>query len=88
MKREYQFQKIGFGSFPIKYARDLIKIGDRNKVYDHQSHPNTSYNSETIEGQAQMVGNYANFKAGGNVINATQAKQIEARLKGTGLFGL
>jgi hypothetical protein len=83
-----QFQQRGFANFFGRYAKDLATIGDRNKVYDYQSRPNNSYSRETLEGQAQMVGDYANYKAGGNVINATQAKQIEARLKGTGLFGL
>jgi Domain of unknown function (DUF4157) len=83
-----QFQQRGFTNFFGRYAKDLATIGDRNKLYDYQSRPNNSYGRETLEGQAQMVGDYANYKAGGNVINATQAKQIEARLKGTGLFGL
>ena len=84
----YQFQKMGFASFAAKYASDLINIGDRNKVYDYKSRPNTTFKTDTIEGQAQMVGDYANFKAGGNKITAADAKDIERRLKGTGIFGL
>jgi hypothetical protein len=83
----YQFQKMGFGKFFAKYASDLVNIGDRNKVYDYKSRLNTTYNSETIEGQAQMFGDYANLKAGGNRVNAAQAKDIENRLRGTGIFG-
>lgn len=83
----YQFQKMGFGSFFGKYAKDLVTIGNRDSAYDYQSRPNTTYKTETIEGQAQMVGDYANFRAGGIDIGAKTAKDIENRLKGTGIFG-
>lgn len=46
-----QFQDMGFGSFFGKYAGDLASIGDRNKLYDYASR-NTTYATETIEGQA------------------------------------
>jgi Domain of unknown function (DUF4157) len=84
----YQFQKMGFGSFAAKYAKDLINIGDRNRVYVYNSRPNTTYKTETLEGQAQMVGDYARYKAGDTRFSAERIKNIENRLKGTGLFGL
>jgi Domain of unknown function (DUF4157) len=85
----HQFQKMGFGSFGVKYAKDLINIGDRNKVYDYRSRPNTTFRTETLEGQAQMVGDYARYRAGDKGrTNDTQARDIERRLQGTGLFGL
>jgi hypothetical protein len=83
----YQFQKMGFGSFFGKYANDLINIGDRNKIYDYNSRPNTTYKTETLEGQAKMVGDYAYYRAGGDKISTTQARDIENRLKWTGIFG-
>jgi hypothetical protein len=83
-----QYQKMGFGSFFAKYATDLVTAKDRNKVYDYQSRPNTTFKTETIEGQAQMVGDYAEYKAGGTNLNAAEVKDVERRLKGTGLFGL
>ncbi len=83
-----QYQQMGFGSFFAKYGADLVKIGDRNKVYDYQSRPDTTFATETIEGQAQMVGDYARYKAGGNNLTPDQVKDIERRLKGTGIFGL
>jgi hypothetical protein len=82
-----QFQQRGFGNFFGRYAKDLATIGDRNKLYDYASRPNTTYKTETLEGQAQMVGDYAQYKAGGKDISAAQAKDIENRLKGTGIFG-
>jgi hypothetical protein len=84
----YQFQKMGFGSFFGKYAKDLVTIGDRNKIYDYNSRPNTTYKTETLEGQAQMVGDYARYKAGDTSFSAQRIQNIENRLKGTGLFGL
>jgi Domain of unknown function (DUF4157) len=84
----YQFQKMGFGSFFGKYAKDLVNIGDRNKIYDYNSRPNTTYKTETLEGQAQMVGDYARYKAGDTSFSAQRIQNIENRLKGTGLFGL
>jgi Domain of unknown function (DUF4157) len=83
-----QFQQRGFANFFGRYAKDLATIGDRNKVYDYASRPNTTYKTETLEGQAKMVGDYANFKAGGSVLTAAEAKDVERRLKGTGIFGL
>ena len=83
-----QYQEMGFGSFFAKYAKDLATIGDRNKVYDYQSRPNTTFATETIEGQAQMVGDYARYKAGGNNLTPDQVRDIERRLRGTGIFGL
>lgn len=83
-----QYQDMGFGSFFIKYARDLKNIGNRDDVYRYETRPNTTYKTETLEGQAQMIGDYARYKAGDTNISATQAKDIENRLKGTGFFGL
>jgi hypothetical protein len=82
-----QYQDMGFGSFFIKYAKDLKNIGNRDDVYRYETRPNTTYKTETIEGQAAMVGDYARYKAGDNNISAAQAKDIENRLKGTGIFG-
>lgn len=83
-----QYQDLGFGSFFTKYAKDLKDIGDRDEVYRYETRPNTTYRTETLEGQAQMVGDYARYLAGDKNITAEQARDIENRLKGTGLFGL
>ncbi len=83
-----QFQQLGFGSFAGKYAQDLINAGgNRDVPYDYGSRT-THFRSETIEGQAQMVGDYAQHKAGGGNLNATQVAELERRLAGTGVFGL
>jgi Domain of unknown function (DUF4157) len=83
-----QYQDLGFGSFGAKYARDLASVGgDPNKAYRYETR-NTTFKTETLEGQAQMVGDYAEYKAGGKNLTAAQVKDVENRLKGTGFFGL
>jgi hypothetical protein len=83
-----QYQDLGFGSFGAKYARDLASVGgDPNKAYRYETR-NTTFKTETLEGQAQMVGDYAEHKAGDKNLMPAQAKDVENRLKGTGFFGL
>lgn len=83
-----QYQDLGFGSLGVKYAKDLASVGgDPNKVYRYETR-NTTFKTKTLEGQAQMVGNYAEYKAGGNNLSAAQVKDVENRLKGAGFFGL
>jgi hypothetical protein len=83
-----QYQQLGFGSFFAKYARDLYNIGDRNKVYDYQSRPNTTFKTETLEGQAQMAGDYAKYLSGGKMNKDFNPADVANRLQGTGIFGL
>lgn len=82
-----QYQQMGFGRFFAKYAQDLVVIGNADQLYKYQDRPSTTYRTETLEGQAQMVGHYANYKAGGKM-TAAKVQDIENRLRGTGLFGL
>lgn len=82
-----QYQQLGFGGFFAKYAGDLVSIGDRNKVYDYNSRGG-NFGAETIEGQAQMVGDYAGYKAGEVKLSPAQVASVERKLAGTGLFGL
>lgn len=82
-----QYQQMGFGSFAAKYAHDLASTGDRHKVYDYRSRAG-NFQSETIEGQAEMVGDYAGCKAGQHDLTPADVAAIERKLRGTGLFGL
>ena len=81
-----QFQTMGFGSFFGKYAQDLATIGDRNKLYDYGAR-STSFGGETIEGQAEMVGDLAGYRAGEVKLTPAQAQDVERRLTGTGILG-
>jgi hypothetical protein len=83
-----QFQQRGFGNFFAKYASDLVRNGGRNEVYRYENRPNTTYNTETLEGQAAMVGDYARYLKDNTTALPTSAQDLEARMRGTGLFGL
>lgn len=84
-----QYQKLGFGEFFARYGNEFAKAGgDADKLYDYESRPNTVYATETLEGQAQMVGDYARYLAADENITPEQARDIENRLNGTGIFGL
>ena len=83
-----QFQQLGFAEFARRYATDLINNGlDRNKVYDYQLR-NTTYATETLEGQAQMVGDYAKRRAEGLAADSPEMQSLVRRLKGSGIYGL
>lgn len=83
-----QFQQLGFGSFAGHYAHDLASAGgNRDAPYDYASRT-TPWRDEPIEGQAQMVGDYAMHRVGGGNLTQSQAQAIERRLAGTGIFGL
>ena len=81
-----QFQQLGFGAFFARYVRDLVAVGDRAAIYDYGSRA-TVFDTETIEGQAAMVGDYAGYGAGEVKLTPAQVSDIERRLASTGIFG-
>ncbi|WP_156309854.1 DUF4157 domain-containing protein, partial [Novosphingobium sp. AAP93] len=82
-----QYQTLGFSGFGAKYAVDLKNNGfDRNKVYDYQSR-STTFRTETLEGQAQMVGDYARLRAGNVPSSAPAMQSLARRLQGSGIYG-
>ena len=82
-----QFQQLGFGAFAAKYAHDLVASGgDRDKPYHYETRE-TPWRNETLEGQAEMVGDLAYLRAGGNQLPADRRADIEQRLTGTGIYG-
>jgi hypothetical protein len=83
----HQYQSRGTRRFLIAYARDLLIARSRNAVYDYAARE-CGFGAETIEGQAQMVGDYAGWRAGEAKLSAEDVRCIERRLAGTGLFGL
>ncbi|MDV3459268.1 DUF4157 domain-containing protein [Sphingomonas sp. HF-S4] len=83
-----QYKELGYGSFASKYANDLKEHDfDRNEVYRYDQR-DTTYAQETIEGQAEMVGDYARLR--GSTLPQDQAtiRDLEQRLAGTGIYGL
>lgn len=79
-----QFQQMGFAAFGARYfGRELPAAGfDADKMYDYRSR-DTTFQTETLEGQAQIVGDYAAARA-----RHQPAPDLEARLRGTGIYGL
>jgi len=83
-----QYKELGYGSFASKYANDLKEHDfDRNEVYRYDKR-DTTYAQETIEGQAEMVGDYARLR--GSTLPQDQAtiRDLEQRLADTGIYGL
>ncbi len=82
-----QFQRLGFSGFEIKYATDFANNDFNNaKVYDYLSR-NTTFLTETLEGQAQMVGDYARYKSQNIPSSTPEMQSLEKKLKGSGIYG-
>jgi hypothetical protein len=76
------------GSFTARYGRDFAKArGDAEKLYDYASRK-TVFDTETLEGQAQMVGDYAEIRHSTNPADQAMIADLERRLQGTGIYGL
>lgn len=83
-----QYKEMGYGSFGAKYAADLARVGgDPDELYDYKSR-DTTYATETLEGQAQMVGDYAQIRHSTEARYQEQKADLERRLAGTGIYGL
>lgn len=84
-----QYARLGFAVFGARYAQEFRASGnDANKMYDYRSR-NLHYNQEMIEGQAAMVGDYAQQMAlPAAKQNAALIEQLRTKLRGTGIFGL
>lgn len=81
-----QFQQMGFGGFFAKYASDIATYRDRDAVYRYETRT-SHFRNEPIEGQAEMIGDYAGYRAG-QPMAPERVRDLEQRLRGTGLFGL
>lgn len=84
-----QYTRLGFAAFGSRYAQEFRASGnDANKMYDYRSR-NLHYNREMIEGQAAMVGDYAQQMAlPAAKRNTALIQQLRTKLSGTGIFGL
>jgi Domain of unknown function (DUF4157) len=84
-----QYARLGFAVFGARYAQEFRSSGnDANKMYDYRSR-NLHYDQEMIEGQAAMVGDYAQQMAlPAAKQNAALIQQLRTKLRGTGIFGL
>ncbi|WEJ98263.1 MAG: hypothetical protein P0Y59_15065 [Candidatus Sphingomonas phytovorans] len=88
-----QYQRLGFKNFGDRYVTDELVFGpsldqgfDRNAVYRYDKRSRT-FDNETIEGQAQTAGDYAALRAANNPSTLAERRRLEARLKGSGIYG-
>ncbi|WP_160296839.1 eCIS core domain-containing protein [Sphingomonas sp. ERG5] len=83
-----QYARLGFAVFGKRYAREFRDSGnDAGKMYDYRSRK-LSYDQEMIEGQAAIVGDYAQQMALTPAKqNAALIQQLRTKLRGTGIFG-
>ncbi|HWU95005.1 MAG TPA: hypothetical protein VN029_05365 [Sphingomonas sp.] len=82
-----QYATLGFANFGRRYAAELRTHGyDPDKLYDYNSR-NNDWRHETLEGQAQIVGDYGSARrALGNPNNRALADRLRAKLQGTGIY--
>lgn len=82
-----QYATLGFARFGAKYSADLRAHGfNAEKVYAHEERALT-FGQETLEGQAEMVGDYAAGRASSNAAKKTVADRVKPKLRGTGIYG-
>jgi hypothetical protein len=78
-----QYKRLGAIGFGLRYARELAAHGFKpGRLYDYRA-AKTKFPSATLEGQAEMVGNYVEAKLGGK---AAAMAEIGGWLEGSGLF--
>lgn len=87
-----QYQRLGFAHFFLRYANDQRKYGlykygfDRDIVYQYEKRK-TVYANETLEGQSQIAGDYARLQALNAPSTLSKRRDLELRLRGTGIYG-
>lgn len=83
-----QYATHGYAAFGARYAAELrAHGGDADKLYKHDER-NVPFNGETLEGQAQIVGDLAGAVRGKKPEDAARARMLRSKLSGTGIYGL
>jgi len=83
-----QYERLGVLGFGLRYARELARHGFRpGRLYDYKA-AGTKFPQATLEGQAEMVGDYARGILGTGPNAAAHAAAIAPWLEGSGLFDL
>jgi len=88
----FQYQNLGFSKFFRTYAENERDYGahglsfDRDAVYNYEKR-NLTFQDETLEGQSEMVGQYAQMLADKVPANNARRQAVEWRLRGTGIYG-
>lgn len=84
-----QYASLGFGVFGRRYASELRAHGyDADQLYAYRKR-NNSWRDETLEGQAQIVGEYSMFLRQKCTPESLRTLQmLRTKLKDTGIYGL
>jgi hypothetical protein len=83
-----QYHRLGVVGFGLRYAWELAANGlNPNKLYKY-AEAGIKFPKATLEGQAEMVGDYARAILGAGPGAAAQAAKIAPWLEGSGLFDL
>lgn len=83
-----QYDEMGYAAFGAKYAADLARVGGNPDELYRYDKRETTYATETLEGQAQMVGDYAEIRNSKDPALQGRIADLEKRLEGTGIYGL
>lgn len=81
-----QYSELGYTNFGVRYAKEMRTYGGAAKLYDYK-HRKTDFQHETLEGQAEIVGNYTRAKGATNPQSRAMAAVLERKLQGTGIYG-
>jgi hypothetical protein len=83
-----QYERLGVLGFGLRYAAELAKHRfQAGRLYDYKK-AGTKFPKATLEGQAEMVGDYAKALLGTGPNAAAEAAGIAPWLEGSGLFDL
>lgn len=83
-----QYKTLGYAVFGSRYAAELAAYGgDADRLYDQKTR-NLPFDGETLEGQAEIVGDLAGALRGRTPADAANARMLRSKLKGTGIYGL
>lgn len=81
-----QYKRLGVVGFGLRYARELAAHKFKpSTLYDYEK-AGTKFPEATLEGQAEMVGNYAKGLFGTGPNAAAAAAKVAPWLEGSGLF--
>lgn len=82
-----QYASLGYARFARRYASDLrAHHYDPDELYDYPSR-NLDFAHETLEGEAQIVGDYAEKRNSRVAVSRALAERARLKLRGTGIYG-
>lgn len=82
-----QYATMGYAAFAHRYATELSASGgNADQLYEYQKR-NLPFDGETLEGQAELVGDLAGASRGRTPADAAQAQMLRNKLRGTGIYG-